>query len=489
MHARIHVFVIVGLFLANVATYHRVCQHEFLNFDDPLHLSDNPHMRDGLTRETLVWAFLTFEPFYWHPMTWLSLLWDRHLFGSDPGAYHRTNLLLHATNCILLYLLTVSLGASPGLAATLALAWGLHPFRVEPVAWVTARKDLVSGMFGLATLLAYVNYARRPHWGRYAVVGVAFVLGLMAKPMLMTLPAVLCLLDYWPLGRLPWPRADSADSPFPVASWRRIVWEKWPLFLLAWLFWKITTIGTAKDVEGFDAYPFDSRLRNALSAIPWYVAKTFWPSALSPFYMHHGDRITWTEAGLAAVFIVVGTGLAVAAARRNPYLFVGWFCFVGMMTPVLGFVQVGYAARADRYTYLPHVGLIAASVIGLAELARRSQVSLRWQAILASCVLFALAAVSYRQTAFWHDSKALWTRAIEVSEDNSFAYYALGQLLADTDETDRAVEYCREAIRIHPNKKRYWLALLRALEIQGDAETLQRERDTYHELLVQGKLH
>ena len=429
-----------------VASYAGVARHEFVTYDDPQYVVQNPHVNGGLSVEGLKWAFTRSHSSNWHPLTWLSHQLDCELFDLDAGDHHVVNLCLHALNAVLLLLALRALTNQLVPSALVAALFALHPLRVESVAWVSERKDLLSGSFFLLVLCAYARHARRPGARRLALVLVLFALGLLAKPMLVTVPFVLLLLDDWPLGRLGGAAAHPAHpSPTPThpgmmhpetAGARpgfRLFLEKLPFFVLAALSCLITVIAqrAGGSLYSFDTIPLGARIANAPVAVVAYLAQTFWPARLAYFYPHPAlvERTETSAAIAAALFVAALSVLAWKLRRRQAHVFVGWFLFLGMLVPVLGLVQVGEQARADRYAYLPTIGVYVALVWTLAELARDRPLLRRGSILVAPFVLAALGLVTRAQAATWKDSEALYRHALSTTDRNYAAHSALASVL------------------------------------------------------------
>src|SRR5262245_31340556 len=340
----------VALFLIgiNLLVYAPLTHYDFVNYDDPQYVAQNPHVAGGLSWSAVVWAFTTGTESNWHPLTWLSHMVDVHLYGLNPGPHHVTNLLLHIANTLLLFWAVLKMSGAPAPSVFMAALFAVHPLHVESVAWIAERKDVLSTFFWMSALVAYASYARQPRVTKYVVVVLLFAAGLMAKPMVVTLPFVLLLLDFWPLGRL------------NFASWSnvsRLIVEKVPLLILTIVSSVITMIAQQRGgaMMTLQTFPFSVRLANAAIAYLTYVGKMFWPSRLAVFYPLGPIVPGWW---LAAVFILIALSfLSVLVARRWPYLTVGWLWFFGTLVPVIGLVQVGGQAVADRYTYVPLLGL------------------------------------------------------------------------------------------------------------------------------------
>lgn len=479
-HSRLRRLVALGLLLAVavLVVYSQVGRFEFTNYDDPDYAANNRYVRMGLTWESVRWAF--HNPFAWHPLTWLSHLVDGQLFGVNPGAHHWVNVGFHAANTLLLFLALWRLTGAEGRSAFVAALFALHPLHVESVAWVAERKDVLSGFFWMLTLLAYARYAERPGPWRYVWVLLCFTLGLMAKPMVVTLPFVLLLLDYWPLERFrpatvsagtdgtPGTASAVASGPRSVApstSWARLVLEKLPLLALAAAASAVTVFYLRSwgklDME---LYPATARLANALVSYARYLGKTVLPEDLSVIYPHPGVWPWWAVTG-ACLLLSLTTMVAVIGARRLPYLLVGWLWFLGTLVPVLGLVQMNPQAMADRYTYLPLIGLFVALAWGGTELAGRLACPKPVWAGIGLCVLLGCALVTRHQLQHWQDSTALFSHAVAVTRDNPRAQYNLGQSLSTLAQTllargqavegqallERSIPHYEEALRVMPD--------------------------------------
>ncbi|MBW1685274.1 MAG: tetratricopeptide repeat protein [Deltaproteobacteria bacterium] len=427
---------------ATVAVYWPALTSGFVNYDDDIYVSERSEVRAGLSREGVAWAFTSFQGANWFPLTRLSWMLDAELFGLDPGAFHATSLALHVANALLLFLALLRLSGAPWPSAFAAGVFALHPLHVESVAWVSTRKDVVSGLFFMLALLAHERCARsdrRRAWR--AVLFALLALGLMAKPMLVTLPCVLLLLDYWPLGRL----RGREDL-------RKALVEKLPLFALAALACGVTLVAQRAGgaLQALERYPLLMRIENALDAYTVYVAKAFWPSGLAVFYPYaHGGLPLWRVA-IGALLLIGISAWVLRELRRRPYLAVGWLWFVGTLVPVSGLVQVGQAARADRYTYLPLIGLSIMLAWGARELvARRPALALgvRRAGILA---LAALAVTASLQVQTWRDSTSLFEHALRVTHRNHVAHINLGLELGRAGRFEEAEEHLTTAIAITP---------------------------------------
>jgi protein O-mannosyl-transferase len=445
------------LVVATVALYYPVSGHPFVNYDDNVYVTDNPQVKAGLNWDTVQWAFTTSEAGNWHPVTWLSHATDYQLFQADPAGHHSTNLLLHVLNALLLFWVLRDATGFTGRSWMVAALFALHPINVESVAWISERKNLLSLLFFLLALGAYRWYVRQPRSGCYVVVAAFFVLGLMAKPQVITLPFVLLLWDYWPLRRMAISRDQAAvDAPADAAlsqhslSW--LIAEKLPLLALCGASALITmhaqqAAGAMHTVK--NSFPLSIRLGNAIVCYARYLGKAFWPSRLALVYPHPGTSLQGWEVLAALLLLLVVTAL-VLRERRRRYLLVGWFWFLGTMVPMIGLVQVGEQAMADRYAYLPFIGLFIMVCWGVADWAGRRNVSVALLAGIGIVVLLALSVVAYRQLAYWSDNVILWTHIIEVTPPNYIAQDDLGGALLNEGKIEEAMKRFHAASEIYP---------------------------------------
>jgi tetratricopeptide (TPR) repeat protein len=450
-------WIAFALLAITVAAYSAVGSFDFINFDDPQYVYGNPQVTQGLTWSGVQWAFTTGHASNWHPLTWISHMVDVELFGVKPGPHHLVNLLLHVVNTLLLFGLLRRTTGATGRSALVAALFALHPLHVESVVWISERKDLLSTLFFMLTLWAYAAYARKPTLRRYLPVFVLLALGLLAKPMLVTLPFVLLLFDIWPLKRIgvdAWDRAMAA----------RLVVEKIPLFALVAASSVVTFIVQREggSVLGLDALPLDQRLPNALLSYIAYIGNMVWPSNLAILYPFPDSIPLWQSAG-ALVLLLAATVAAVLAIRRYPYLTVGWFWYLGMLVPVIGIVQVGTQGMADRYTYVPLIGLFLIIAWGGYDLLGRN--SARRAPLAALCVLIiaTLAIATRIQSLHWADAKTLWARALAVTTENYRAHGLYGQLLTADGQNSEAVMHFGEALRIQPANAQLQVAEIHTL--------------------------
>jgi tetratricopeptide (TPR) repeat protein len=450
--------VALALIAVNLIIYIPARNYPFVNWDDPLY-SLNSHVAHGLSWDNLSWAFTTGAAGNWHPLTWLSHMLDVQIFGVIAGPQHLVNLFLHICNSILLFVVLLRMTAALGRSAFVAGLFAAHPLHVESVVWVAERKDVLSTLFWMLTLLAYVEFVRQPSLARrIATIGI-FALGLMAKPMLVTLPFELLLLDVWPLARV----TDTGKW----AAWRPLLVEKLPLFVLA-IASSIITFEAQRNasvVASLEAIPLIARLSNAAVSYAEYIHRTFWPYGLAAFYPYEHFqwwRVAGSVFGLAAV-----SWASIRLRRKFPYLFTGWLWYLSTLLPVIGLIQVGTQSHADRYTYVPLIGLgiiIAWGIPDLLEHWKHRQLILTISAGFAICVC---AIAGRAQVRYWENDTTLWTHAIEVTEGNYLAHSNLGLALAEHGKTQDAIAHYSEALRIKPELAEAYNNLGLALASQG----------------------
>ncbi len=438
--------IVVALAVLCIAVYGRTAAFPFVNYDDPHFIFDNPSLRGGLSLESIRWAFTTELDTQWIPLTWLSRLLDVSLFGMDAGRHHLVNVFFHLANTILLYVAFRRMTRNERASALVAALFAVHPLHVESVAWVTERKDLLSAFFFLLTVLAYLRYYERPRVGRYLVALSLFVLGLLSKPILVTVPFVLLLLDVWPLARFS-PAAGAEGGTRPSF----LLLEKVPFMAITVLFCMVM-LRTQSTIPSLNALvPLWARAGNALVAAADYLRKAAWPSGLTIFYPHPGrNLVSWHVASAGLVLCAV-SAWAVGQHRRRPWVFVGWFWFLGMLVPVLGLVPLGSWAMADRYTYLPLIGLSIVPAWFLEEMREHPAVPRAVSPTLGVALVLALATVASHQVGYWRDSVPLFEHALEVTKDNYVAHNQLGHALYRKGLTEEAIPHFREALRIFPD--------------------------------------
>jgi len=452
--------VYVVLVVATLAVYNQVRHFEFVNFDDPEYVTENNHVRAGLTWDGTVWAFRSLEAANWFPLTWLSHMADSQLFGLRSGWHHWTNVLLHTLAALVLFAALKRMTGALWRSAFVAFLFALHPMHVESVAWVAERKDVLSGLFWCLALWCYARYAERPSLERYWPVVAAFCLGLMSKPMTVTLPFVLLLLDLWPLRRA-----------FRMA----ILWEKIPLMALAAGESLVTFLAQeqGRAVRSLSTVPFGLRLENALISYVVYIARMFWPAHLAVFYPYSHDLPAWSAVGAGAV--LAGISILVVRRRRTaPYLAVGWFWYLGTLAPVIGLIQVGGQSSADRYTYLPMIGLTIMLAWGATDLFKRQPRALAVAAVAAcsACVL-----LTFQQISYWANSGTLFRHAVEVTSDNYIAHNNLADYYLIHRRNEEARVQVNEALRLKPGYPEARVNLATVLTRMGKLSDAERE---YH---------
>jgi tetratricopeptide (TPR) repeat protein len=470
--------VALALFGSTLLLYARVRGHDWVGTDDGMYVLDNPLVREGLSWEGVKGAFTGLRAYNWHPLTWLSHMLDVELFGLRPGPHHLVSAALHAINAVLLFAALRALTGDLWPSAFVAALFALHPLRVESVAWIAERKDVLSGLFWMLALWAYARYARRPGLLRYGTVLACLALGLMAKPMLVSLPCVALLLDLWPLGRWRpgWIQPAVASGIARQRPLRLLVLEKLPLAGLAAGAAVATLVAQRGAFSTLEALPLVPRLANALIAYRAYLWKTVWPTGLAVFYPHPAvvaaadpSRSLILPAVAAGLLLLALTALVVLGAARRPYLVVGWLWYLGTLVPVIGLLQVGSQALADRYTYLPLIGVYVVLAWGLRDLAAGRRRRLRGvPGAAAALVLAGLAAASAIQIGHWRDSVALYGHAIRATRDNYFAYNSLGWALEQRGDVAAAAAHYARALEINPRYVQAHNNLGNLLALQND---------------------
>ena len=467
------------LALTTIALYNSVTRAPFLNLDDQVYVTDNPQVRAGLTWNTVVWTFRTPEALDWHPMTWLSYALDSQMFGLNPAGYHTTNVLLHAANAVLLFLLLESATGLAWRSLAVAALFALHPINVESVAWIAERKTVLSMLFFLLALAAYGWYTRRPGIGRYLAVTVAYALGLMSKAQVITFPFALLLLDYWPLGRLaPHPARPHEVGGEPAVaaaglSFWKLLGEKVPWFALS----AVSAVITLK--TGGAAFNYmvltDAtraklslwlRLGNAALSYVKYLEKAFWPVNLAIVYPHLGRGISIPRAVLSAFAIGAVSILALIFRRRRPFL-VGWFWFLGTLVPMIGLVDIGVHAMADRYAYIPLLGIFVIVSWGAADLIKRWHVPTGVAAAGTVAILLALGIALHRQVGYWSDNVSLWTHTLEITEANFTAEDNLAGALITQGRVEEALPHLLRARALRPDDPLSALNVATYLQMHG----------------------
>ncbi len=420
-------------------------------WDDNLYITENHHVNTGLNLKNAVWAFTTQHIGNWHPVTWLSHMLDVKLYGMDSGRHHLTNLLIHLANTLLLFFVFNRMTGKLWHSGLVAVLFALHPLHVESVAWASERKDVLSAFFGILALWKYISYVKHPTRYRYLWVLLCFILGLMAKPMLVTLPFIFLLLDYWPLKRYKkWKRgAPISENQYPIF---RLFWEKTPLFIIAGASSVATFIVQQRSgaVGTFDVFPLASRVANAMVSYVGYIGKMFLPLNLAFFYPHPIE-FSWWQTGLSILMFTAISCLAFISVRRYPWFVVGWLWYVIMLIPVIGFVQVGLQAMADRYTYMPLVGLFVIVAWAVSEGLSTWRYKEFVLPFFAAALLICLSMMTWRQVGYWKDDITLNRHALDVTQGNYVAHNNLGLVLAKQGETEKAIYHYTQALKFKPD--------------------------------------
>jgi protein O-mannosyl-transferase len=431
------------LALTTMVVYLPVVHDDFVNFDDQVYVTENPHVQAGLTLSGIRWAFTSFHGSNWHPLTWLSHMADCELFGLNPGAHHFVNVLFHVANVVLLFVLLLRLAGALWPCAFIAALFAWHPLHVESVAWISERKDVLSTFFALLSLLSYTEYVKKNCRRSFWFALILFALGLMSKPMLVTLPFVMLLLDYWPLKRISF--SSTLDSQFSIA------FEKWPFFLLVAVSCVVTYVAQLHGaaVMTLEQLSFDVRFENALIAYGRYLLDTIWPLNLAILYPLP-DHLHWIHAAAAtataALFVI--SWLAWRTRNSCIYFIIGWLWFLGTLVPVIGLVKVGSMALADRYTYFPLIGIFIIVAFGARDLAARFQILKFFSLAAAILILIGCVTLTERQLQFWRDSETLFRRALAVTQGNGNAHINLGAALEMSGHQTEALAEYREAVRL-----------------------------------------
>jgi protein O-mannosyl-transferase len=460
--------ICVGLVALVWFVFGQVRTFPFVNFDDPEYVYEVPEIVSGLSWHNLAWAFTHWPSTNWFPLKNISHMIEFQVFGSNPGAFHLTNVVLHAATAVLLFLVLTQLtnnsavaalcerrpsGANARVSAVIdrrysiwsaafvAAIFAIHPLRAESVVWIEERKDVLSGVFFMLTLAAYFYYTHKPSIARYLTMSILFAAGLLSKPMLVTTPIVLLLLDYWPLDRV---RGQWSAV-------RGLFVEKIPWFVLSLADAYLSAGGIASAHSAADQLSFSARIGNALVSYVVYIWQTIWPANLAVFYPIPPNGLPIWQPIAAAALLLAVTIAVLRLRKSHPYLFVGWFWYLIMLAPVIGIIQINLQAHADRYTYLPQIGLWLMLAWGIADLLRASTYRTQIATAAAVVVIFAFAFVARVQAAYWRDSETLWTHTIAVTKDNYFAHASLADLLMRRGRVDEAIEHSEEALRIRPN--------------------------------------
>ncbi len=454
---RIYLIYIV-LAIITFAAYEPILHNSFISFDDDSYIYDNSNITSGLNLKNIVWAFTSIHSNNYHPLTSISHMLDCQLYKLHPGGHHLTNLVFHLANTALLFFVLGSMTNRIWPSAFVAALFALHPMHVESVAWASERKDVLSTFFWLLTMLVYWRYVQNKSKGYYVLAIVTFTLGLLSKPMLVTLPCVLLLLDYWPLGR------------FKGVKLKLLIMEKIPFFALSGILSVITFLvqrqmGLVKDMMH---YPFIWRLENTIVSYVIYIGKVFWPFNLAIFYPHPLGTVPLWRALAALGLLVIVTIFVFRKIRSKPYIAIGWFWFLGTLIPVIGLFQVGMQSHADRYTYIPYIGLFIAITWWVCDASAKINSRKLFYGVFAGLLLFSLGVKTYVQTMFWQNNYTLYSHAINVVENNWWAYGFLGVAMGKQGEYDTAEDMLKKSLDISPDNASMYYELAKVSLYKGD---------------------
>ena len=469
------------LILATFAVYLQIQDHEFIYFDDDLYITNNLNVQAGLTSESIKWAFTTSHPPYWHPMTWLSHMLDYQLFGLHPKGQYLTNLFLHISSVLILFIVLLRMTGALWQSGFVAAMFAIHPLNVESVAWIAERKNVLSTLFWLMTIWAYICYAQRPTIKRYGLVFLFFSLGLMSKPMLATLPFVLLLLDYWPLRRFQFEQEIDHTETLEINTAKksrafRLVLEKTPLFVLT-IGLSIVTVRLQKiagAITSLDVFPLQARITNATVSYLEYLGKMIWPSELSILYPHPGNALPLWQGVLCGMVLVGITIFSIKLIRKAPYFAVGWFWYLGTLVPVIGIVQVGVQAMANRFAYIPLIGIFIIVAWGVPELISKWRYKEKILSVSVGIIILTLLITTWREVSYWKNSITIFKHAIRVT-DKKYPTFArihnnLGVNLSAEEKNDEAISNYKMAIKIKPDFAGAYFNLGKALSAEGEYE-------------------
>ncbi len=472
---RFEILVVIGLLIASAVAFGQVTSNQFIVLDDPVYLTENPQVQQGFSLESLVWALRTTHGVNWMPLTWLSHMLDFTLYGPDAGGHHLTSLLLHTANAILLFFVLRTTTGRAGPGAVVALLFLIHPLQVEPVAWASQRKTLLNGFFWFLTLAAYLRYARKPAVGTYLPVLLAYALSLLAKPATVTIPFLLLLLDFWPLKRISFDAGEKESSHWP-RKLGILVAEKLPLFAIAAAASMVTYLAQDKALYPWADLPLGARLANTAVAYATYLRKFVWPGDLAVFYPHPGGDIDAGSLVISLLVLAAISALALARAGRKPVLIVGWLWFLGTLVPMVGIVQVGLQAMADRYMYGSMVGLALMVAYGGHEIVQRRRLPNSAVLISVSLALVVLIGITRVQVRAWENSVSLFEQDLRVVGENDFAHMNLGFALRLEGKPEESALHYRKALALNPKDQQTHHGLAVALSQLG------RYDEALHEL-------
>jgi protein O-mannosyl-transferase len=489
--------ICLALIALTLAVFGQTLGHDFVNYDDPVYVSENPRIHARLNAQSIAWAFTHIHSNNWHPLTTMSHMLDWRLFGAKPGAHHLVNVLLHSANAVLLFLLLQQLTASIWRSAFVAAIFAIHPLHVESVAWISERKDVLSGLFFFLTLFAYAAYTRKPSVARYVTMSILFVCGLLSKPMLVTLPFILLLLNWWPrfaganstaglrerenaspartanrsreAGNASPARTAVGETERTRMTWSNLIAEKIPLFVLSLGSVVATLIAQRGGIVQVGHLPLSWRAANALSVYLIYIWQMIWPTNLATIYPHPGSLPIWKTCIAGGILVLITSGVLVLRKRR-PYLITGWFWYLVMLVPVIGLVQVGSQAHADRYTYLPEIGLYVAITWAIVDLARSLQFRREVFALTGSIVIALFAWRAWIQTSYWHDTERLWNHTFAVTGRNDIAHFNFGEFLLKQHRLDEAIAQFKIALASNPTDQDVNFQMGSALMEKGEPD-------------------
>lgn len=472
------IVISVVLIAINFAVYRQVGEHEFVNLDDNTYVVENARVVNGITGSNIIWAFTTFHFSNWHPMTWLSHMADVEIYGMSPRGHHLTSVIIHTVSTVLLFLLLFRLTNTVWQSSFVAALFALHPLHVESVAWVAERKGVLSAFFWFLSLLFYAEYVVKRKPGIYLLTLFSFMLGLMSKPILVTLPLVMLLLDFWPLNRYS-SNEQGAGQPLPSASTSRLIGlikEKIPFLACSVLSSAVTIYAQHRggSIRSFDTAPLWLRLENAIVAYVKYIVKTLWPHDLAVLYPYPGSVLLWQVICSLLVLLLVSAA-TIRAARHYPYFAVGWLWFLVTLLPVIGLIQVGNQSMADRYTYIPLTGLFIMAAWGVPELAKNLKYRQSILLFLAAAVIFSSAVLSWQQTGYWRDSASLFQHALHVTTGNYIMHNNLGGTFLKKGNLDAAIKEFQRALAINPDHLKAHYNLGSAFVKTGDLDAAIKE--------------
>lgn len=480
-----NVIICIFIVVATLTVYGQIRTHDFIGYDDDKYVTENRYVSQGLSNESVIWAFMSTHASNWHPVTWLSHMLDVELFGMRPGGHHMTSVFFHLINSLLIFILFRMMTGQVWRSGIVAILFAIHPLHVESVAWAAERKDVLSIFWGMLAVWSYVRYIQQPRKVRYFGVIGFFALGLMTKPMLVTLPFILLLLDYWPLKRLNFSQIKDSRAQLKhrLALWR-LVYEKIPLFVLAGLSCAVTFLVQSKGeaVGLLEVNPLTMRVANALVSYLKYIQKMIWPHDLAILYPYPAVITAWQICAVCAVLGCI-TFLSIRYRKRLPWLFVGWFWYVGTLVPVIGLVQVGVQAMADRYTYIPLVGLFVILSWGAAQLIDNWRYKKIALSVASAVLCFLLVTTARAQVSYWKNSFTLFEHTLAVTADNYVIHNNLGFELALHGRIDEAITHYRAALRINPGFEWGHINLGSALFSQGK----KAESFAYYQSVLKAK--